>query len=251
MATNVGNFLKKDKPTEQQVKDAALWMLQHDRRTRSIYNTAMQRPMAMLPWIRAELKKQYGIHLRGLARKDVPGYNAEAVRKVSETLSSRPESVQEEKAPAVPVKAIRKRREDHDSLPENIRKKWDLNAERWKKMRQLHQQLAIMIEHPGYQPCDGNELCHALREADEQIRKDYKIYDSYVAGSRKSSGNVVTDNMKTIQNARSAISRGLGRQKQDAKSLEKLQHAVDTLKALKQDLKQETIDKLKAVGVNV
>lgn len=60
-----------------------------------------------------------------------------------------------------------------------------------------------------------------------------------------------TDNMKTIQNARAAITRGLQRKTQDDASRQKIQEAVNTLFALKQALKPATVEKLKAIGVAV
>lgn len=96
------------------------------------------------------------------------------------------------------------------------------------------------------------------------LRNDYQIYDSYAiesatpdAGtsnddSKGDSVDVFTDNVKTIQNARTAISRGLGRKTPHTEeSLQKLQEAVNTLFALKQTIKPETMDKLKAIGISI
>ncbi len=256
LTEKIGAFLKIEKPTDQEIIEAATMLLQCDpNRERGIYNSARIRPQYMLPWVRADLKKYYGIRQRGLTTDQVPSFNDKVVSQVRQTLSQRPETVDEEKTPQVPVLGVLGRREDHDQLPEAIRKLWENNAERWKKIRQLHNQLLVMISKPGYQPCDGNELCHTLREADTQLRKDYQEYDSYVihdGGNEpaKDSVDVFTDNVKTIQNARTALSRGLARKTQDESSLKKLRDAVSTLKALKQDIKPETVAKLKAIGVD-
>ena len=227
-------------------------------RERGIYNSALKRPQSMLAWVRADLKKYYRIRLRGLTMDKVEPYNTQAVSKVRQTLSQRPETVEREDTPQVPVLGVRGRRADHDQLPEDIQDLWDQNAERWKKIRSLHNQLLLMVSKPGYQPCDGNELCHALSEADTRLRKDYESYDSYVihentevSPAPKDSIQVFTDNVKTIQNARTAISRTLSRKTQDEASLKKLRDAVATLKSLNQAIKPATAAKLKALDIDV
>ena len=268
LTAKIYNFLQLKEPTEAQIIEGATLLLQcNPNRERGIYNSAMRRPKALLPWIRTDLKKYYDIRQRGLTTPEVEKFNNETVALVEETLSMVPDGVAQEGengAPAVHLIGTRGIRDDHDQLPEEIKAIWERNAERWKKMRRLHFQLAQMIAKPDYAPCDGNELCYQLRQVDADLRNDYQIYDSYAiesatpdAGtsnddSKGDSVDVFTDNVKTIQNARTAISRGLGRKTPHTEdSLKKLQDAVNTLFALKQAIKPETMDKLKAVGISI
>lgn len=268
LTAKIYNFLQLKEPTEAQIIEGATLLLQcNPNRERGIYNSAMRRPKAMLPWIRTDLKKYYDIRQRGLTTPEVEKFNKESVALVEETLSMVPDGVAQEGedgAPAVHLIGTRGIRDDHDQLPEEIKAIWERNAERWKKMSRLHFQLAQMIAKPDYAPCDGNELCYQLRQVDTDLRNDYQIYDSYAvepatpeAGtsnddSKGDSVDVFTDNVKTIQNARTAISRGLGRKTPHTEdSLKKLQDAVNTLFALKQTIKPETMDKLKAVGISI
>lgn len=256
-------FLQLENPTEEQIIEGATLLLQcNPIRERGIYNSAMKRPKAMLKWIRTDLKKYYDIRQRGLTTPEVEQYNDETVALVKETLSQAPDSVktdEEEDTTGIPVLGIRGRREDHDQLPKEIQDIWERNAERWKKIRKLHAQLAQMMAKPDYAPCDGNELCYQLRSADNDLRNDYQIYDSFKlekeeddATSGKDSVDVFTDNVKTVQNARTAISRGLARKtKHSEESLQKVQDAVNTLFALKQTIKPETVEKLKAIGISI
>lgn len=252
LTNKIGVFLQKEKPTDQEIKDAATMLLQLEpQRARAIYNTAQVRPQAMLPWIRTDLKKHYAIRKRGLTKQQVKPFNQAVVKKVDEQLAVRPETVKVEKASAVVVeKGVRKRRDDHDLLPEPIKKLWEQNADRWKKMRQLRQQLAIMIERPDYQPCDGNELCNVLREAEDDLVKAYEKYDSYLIGDKVDS-KAYWDNAKAVTNARSAITRNLKADPMTDKHRQKLQDAVNTLVALKQEMLPATIEKLKAAGVTI
>lgn len=247
--SKIQTFLEIEKPTDDQVKAAAQMLLQIDPgRSRAIYNTAQRRPQAMLPWIRTDLKKHLDIRLRGLQRHEVPAYNQKAVEKVDETLSHRPESAPAEKAPVVPVTSVIGKRQDHDSLPENIKILWEKNHERWMKMRQLRAQLQTMIATPGYQACDGNELCHTLLEADTALRADYQRYDSYQTGDGAGS---TSDNVKAAQAARTTISRALQRKNHTEKQLEDLQGAVNVLYRLGGTQKDATVKKLQALGVSV
>ena len=251
-------FLQLENPTDDQIRDGATMLLQVSPRSRSIYNSAMIRPKAMLPWVRSDLKKHYDIRMRGLTPATTGAYNEEAVRQVEETLSVRPAGVKKEEVPQVPETGVRGKRADHDQLPDAIKALWENNSERWKKIRQLHNQLLLMVEKPGYQACDGNELCHTLREADTQLRKDYAEYDAYViipaksaGGEKKDSVDKFTDDMKAIQNARTAITRGLQRKGQTPDSLDKIKNAVKALVAMKQTIKPATVAKLEAIGIKV
>lgn len=250
----IQRFLALCKPSDAQIIEGATLLLQvSPERSRGIYNSAIRRPQAMLPWIRTELKKHLAIRKRGLTSETVGQYNRETVKKVEQSLSIVPTTVQLGKAetPQVPILGTRGKRADHDTLPEEIRRLWETNIDRWQQMRKYHAQLAQMIAKPNYASCDGNELCYQLRQMDDALRADYAKYDSWHASvSQKDNVEVFTDNVKTIQNARTSISRGLARKSDHTEaSLKKLQNAVNTLFALKQTIKTETIEKLKGVGI--
>ncbi len=255
LTAKIRKFLQLANPTDEEIREGATMLLRcNPARERAIYNSAMVRPRSMLPWIRTDLKKYLDIRQRGLTTAQVSKYNQETLTRVRESLSIVPDNV-ENKAPEVLQVGIKGKRPDHDSLPEWIRSLWEKNAERWKKMRQVHAQLSVMIEKPDYAACDGNELCYQLRNMDDALRNDYQVYDNYDVVLNKTEDTkdyveVFTDNVKTIQNARTSISRGLGRKTEHTEaSLKKLQEAVNTLFALKQSIKPETIEKLKAIGI--
>ena len=254
----IQKFLQTEKPTDADVIDGAKLLLQiSPTRYRGLYNSVLRRPQAFLPWVRTDLNKQLGIRRRGLEISQVEQYNRDTVKQVEKTLSVAPENVSPEYT-AIPTLGTRGRRSDHDSLPEDVRALWDKNADRWKQLAKYHYQLAQMIVKPGYAPCDGNELCFQLRQIDEAMREDYERYDSWKPSDGEpkkqapaDSVEVFTDNVKTIQNARTAISRGLSRKSQTEDSLMKIQEAVNTLFALKQAIKPETADKLTALGITI
>ena len=248
----IQQFLQLKKPTDTQIVEGATMLLQlSPARYRAIYNSAVLRPQSMLPWVRTELKKHQGIRKRGLMVAQVEDYNREVVKQVEETLSTVPSTLQVEKEANVRVVVLgqRGKRSDHEQLPENIRKIWDVNEKRWVQLSRLHYQLAQMIAKPGYAACDGNELCFQMRQIDDALRSSYATYDDYQLSTTSETPDSAPDQIKTVQNARTAISRGLSRKTQDEESLSKLQDAVNTLFALKQTVKTATVSKLKALGI--
>ena len=271
LTAKIYNFLQLKEPTEEQIIEGATLLLRcNPGKERGVYNNALSRPRQTLPWIRTDLKKYYDIRKRGLTTPEVEKFNNETVAKVEQTLSVVPEGVvpeidnegeeKEDTIPVIPILGTRGIRPDHDKLPEEIQAIWERNSERWRKMRSLHAQLAAMIARQDYAPCDGNELCYMLRQVDTELRNDYDIYDSYSLdlpekkndAPAEDSVEVFTDNVKTIQNARTVISRGLSRKKalsEDA--LKNIQDAVNTLAALKQSLKDKTVERLKELGIAV
>lgn len=258
LTKKIGEFLSLDNPSDEQIKDAATMLHQCSPNSRGIFNQAQVRPRAMLPWIRTDLKKYYAIRQRGLERQQVKAYNEETEKLVEETLSVCPEDTESEETTTdevgqIPVLSVRGKRADHDALPDEIKELWERNANRWKNIRKMHTQLALMITRPDYQPCDGNELCHALREADTALRNDYERYDGYriEEKTKKDSVEVYTDNVKAIQSARTAITRGLARESHSDKQLQKIQEAVNVLTALKQTMKSETVERLTAIGIHI
>lgn len=262
LTNQIEKFLSIRKPSDEEIRQGAMLLLKvNPGGARGIYNSAMTRPQSMLPWIQADLKKFLAIRKRGLERRDVAKYNAETVTLVRETLSRVPDTVVKHadaglkaELGKIPETGIRGKRPDHDALPDDIKAIWERNAERWKKMRQLHAQLEVMVTKPDYQPCDGNELCHLLRQTDTELRNDYRRYDEWKEGASTANGDgadAYADKVKAVGSARTAISRGLQRKTQDEKSLAKIQEAVNTLHDLGQDIKPATVEKLKAIGVAV
>ena len=256
-------FLQKSNPADEEIVEGAMYLMRiSPARYRSLYNSVCKRPKAFYAWVRRELQKQYDIRKRGLNLSDVAEYNNETKKAVEETLSTIPEDASDDaeetsESLRVPILGVRGKREDHDSLPDSIKALWDKNTENWKKIRELHVQLSVMISKPDYQPCDGNELCYLLRQADTDLRNNYALYDSYVAIPDSPSSDTadkvdnLSDNVKAIQKARTTITRNLKEEDLTDKQLQKVQDAVNVLVSLKQDFKPETIERLKAVGISI
>lgn len=248
------DFLEIKSPSDEQIKDAALVLLRiNPAKERPLYNSVMKRPQAYLEWVQTEAKKFYDIRTHGMEVYEVAAFNKKALADSAESLSKVPEEVAKELG-KVPELNILGKRQDHDTLPENIQAIWEKNSDRWRKMRSLRAQLQIMVSQPNYQPCDGEELAYQLKQLDTALRNDYSIYDNYDAHQGNSEPDSIdgyTDKVKTVQNARTQINRLLKKEELSEKELLSLQDAVNTLVALKQSFKPVTIERLKKAGVAI
>lgn len=253
--SKVYNFLQLSNPTDEQIINGARLLLQMNN-NRGLYNSTLIRPQYYLKWVRADLQKMYAIRRRGLMNSDVAEYNDSVVKAVEETLSMAPdEETAEEEDAVVKVVGIRGKREDHDRLPEEIQNLWTKNAEQWKKMRQLHMQLALMIKEADYQPCDGNEMCYQLCQADNELRNNYNLYDSFCetekAEEQQPAEKAAIDDVKTVQAARTLISRRTAKKNITDEDKEAIQEAVNVLVSMKVTMKPQTIEKLKALDIAI
>ncbi len=253
LTMRIGAFLKVEHPTDKQIIDAAEMLLQLDPgRERGIYNSACQRPQSLLPWVRADLQKFYKIRVAGITNAEVGKYIEETEKVVVEDLQQKPEGIEVATTDNPAVTSERGKRADHDTLPDNIKALWDDNAKRWQKMRELHNQLALMVAKPSYQQCDGYELCYTLRQTDNALRSAYKQYDEYKEPDHpETPEEKVQRIIRETGAARTCISRTLTKEELADKDVDKLQAAVNTLVENKANIKPETIGKLKAAGVTI
>lgn len=253
LTMRIGAFLKVEHPTDKQIIDAAEMLLQLDPgRERGVYNSACQRPQSLLPWVRADLQKFYKIRVAGITNAEVGKYIEETEKVVVEDLQQKPEGIEVATTDNLAVTSERGKRADHDTLPDNIKALWDDNAKRWQKMRELHNQLALMVLKSDYQQCDGYELCYALRQADNALRSAYKQYDEYKEPDHPETPEEKAQRIiRETGAARTCISRTLTKEELADKDVDKLQAAVNTLVENKANIKPETIGKLKAAGVTI
>lgn len=254
LTMKMGAFLKKEKPSDKEIIDAAEMLLQLDPgRERGVYNSACKRPQSLLPWVRADLQKFYRIRMDGITNAEVGQYIDETEKVVVEDLQQKPEGIESVDTSDNPaIVSVRGKRADHDSLPDNIKALWNENAKRWQKMRELHSQLALMVAKPGYQQCDGYELCYTLRQTDNALRSAYKQYDEYKEPDHPETPEEKAQRIiRETGAARTCISRTLTKEELADKDVDKLQAAVNTLVENKANIKPETIEKLKAAGVTI
>lgn len=278
----IAGFLMKDKPTDAEIIAGAELLLRINR-NRPLHQNIIRRPQRMLPKLQYELNKHLRYRKDGLTLQKVRDLQAEVFTETQKVLDEgEPEATTSIDSPDSPdtkekeqKPKIRGKRPDHDSLPEDIKALWTVNAERWKKLKAIFETCKALD-----QPCDRYEHLLALKEGYEAYKVDMYEYDNYVpeetpttetaeesaepqssqssqsaespnteeVKTAEESAEAVTDNTKVIINARSYISKNKAKLEklattdtdESAKLRIKIQERVDTLKALNAAIDDDT-----------
>lgn len=264
---------------ERDIKAGADLMLSLNR-NRALYNSILRRPDKFVGKLVYELRKHLRIRLADMTLADVGRKEKEVMPLVQETIGTMPILSTDDELPEGVV--ARGRRADHDILPAHVQELWDSNAERYRRIVVLFNELKAMND---LQPCDRFEKVAMLGELDRTYRENLSLYDSYVPESLPPMGGdtpdetpsenasdevstegipseasrdeVSTDNVRIISNARKTLSKyrkqltaldGDDPRRQTA--LEKIQSAVDAIIACGAGVADDTKAELTALGIN-
>ncbi len=176
-------------------------------RNMSMYQAIIRRPERFESKIRYELQKFLPMRLEQMTVQDVKALDDELVPEVKAAVVA--DSDSQPSASGI--------RPDHDSLPDDVKRVWTDNRERWLRIKQLYNTL-LPIE----QPCDRYEYLKQLKDLWYTYKRELERYDSYVApadGDNSASGVSASaqaglspaDIAKDIANARSYITKNVDR----------------------------------------
>lgn len=160
--------------SERDIIGGATLLLQLNR-NRAMYNTITRKPAREADRLEYELKKYLRIRLDEKTIKDVVKMDKEVIPSAQKIVENPPVISTDQELPEA-TKA-RGRRQDHDSLPANIRELWDGNLALYQKIKMLFEELKTMEDA---QPCDRYERLKLLDEADKAYRANLEQYDNYV-----------------------------------------------------------------------
>lgn len=152
-------------PAQERDVPAGASMLLSLNRNRVLFQNIIRRPDKMAPKLEYELKKHLRIRLDGMTRRDVVRMSAEvmpAAKDTVENYASLPEAVHVGK------------REDHDSLPDEIKALYEGQTDLYHRIKQTYNTLVAMEDAPA---CDRYELLKMLKEQDISFRNNWKRYD--------------------------------------------------------------------------
>lgn len=147
------------------------------------------------------------MRLDHMTRSDVKALEAEimpAITPLIDTTENQDEGEETQDASAVG------KRVDHEQLPVEIQQLWNVNAERWKKIKELYNTCKKLEK-----PCDRYEYLKLLKETWYAYKKDFALYDSYKIGDNTEPASVSVDSsaseitVKDVTNARAYISKNL------------------------------------------
>jgi len=183
-------WLEKDAASRDIEEGASLLLALN--RNRILYHNIVRRPDKMAAKLEYELKKHLRIRLDGLTVRDVALMERKVMPAADLTIK------------AHTAQYVGKR-DDHDSLPDDIRALWERNGDVWKKLKKTRETLRQM---ESLEPCDRYELCKILSELDTEYHRNLTRYDSYqpAAQSNQSEESLLSNKSnKSNQSKEAAI----------------------------------------------
>lgn len=271
--------------TDENIREGAMLLLQMNN-NRYLFQQINFDPQGKLELLKYELQKHLNYRIEGMTLDEVKEYDKKVTPILQSAIdkTSEADKIAAELAPHLPVyednvdiesitpQALiaRGKREDHDQLPENIRKIWDANAALWKKIKEHFEACKAYT-----QSCDRYEGLHAADEGFrgmlETLKREYYAYkqgmaeyDAAQPGDEDSQPAEQTTEAaitsKQIGNARSYITKNLDQLigfmeagntgKADALRA-KVNERVQLLIAAKAEITADTIAKIQQAGIEM
>jgi hypothetical protein len=138
----------------------------------------------------------------------------------------------------------------YDSLPDHLKKIWDINRESYSKVRSLHEKLKLMMDDSDN---DRQPIAAEIVELSDAIRKNWAIIDAYDPDNPDLNIKVDIDHKKINAN-RTYISRNTkkvelltGQAKDEL--LTNIQLRYDELKAVGESVNENTLSSLEKIGI--
>ena len=182
-----------DTPADERDIVAGATMLLQLNRNQFFYNNVTARPARYAAKLEYELKKHLRIRLDGQTIQDVVRMEKTVLPAVEKTIleevavaNNQQEMVNDDHEVVIdsdddkPQEAVvaKGRREDHDSLPDEIKALFDNAGQLYFSIKQLYETLKTM---ENAQPCDRYEYLKQLKEADTKYHANLQKYDAYRA----------------------------------------------------------------------
>jgi hypothetical protein len=150
------------------------------------------------------------------------------------------------------------KRADHDTLPAEIKKKYDENGIIYPKMRALFEKLKLMDNEPA---CDRYPFLKQLVEFDETVIANWDAYDSYDVANPPAPAKVIVVDTKRVNANRKYLSDNkekLAALKADAAQIDKfkelfakMQQRIDELTSVGEGMKEDQANELRSLGLLV
>lgn len=189
-----------DTPVSARDVIAGATMLLQLNRNRILHANIVRHPERFMGKLEYELRKHLKIRIDGHTLQEVVKMEREVVPAVALSLDkgvpAEPSEDDEEQ------KRYIGRREDHDTLPENIQALYERNGEVYAKLKETFETLKHMEKA---QACDRYEHLKMLRELDDEYRANWEKYDHYDPAVSNAEDGTQSSG-KTVSAARKYIS---------------------------------------------
>lgn len=247
MDTNFTSQIKKwlmADPADRNLLEGAEMLLRLNR-NRAMYNTIRRAPARFTGKLEYELRKYLSIRLDRQTSRDIVKMEKRVVPEAQQILSN---------SQSLGL------RPDHGSLPENIKKIWEVNRELRKRIDHLFNE--IKARNSGL-PCDRYELLKVLDAADRAYRRNFAIYDSYQPGTATDAQAHDVEEVspqiamirrlgaarKTLSKYRKVLKEGNPDEKRAEEARAKIIAACQTIKECGAELSPQTSADLEALGI--
>lgn len=244
----IQKFLLLEERTEKQIIEGAGLLLRINR-NKAMHQQILRNPKRKEAKVVYELNKHLKYRLDGLTLAEVGRMDRKVTAQIDAMIAEgKPETDGDGADQCDTAQPRLGKRADHDTLPPEIQGLWEINAERYKSIKEARATVETLDA-----PCDRYEYLKFMNEAYAAYKRDMAKYDAYKPGLEdgKDAGN--TD--AAVSSARAYISKA--RKKYDGlladadteelgKLHEKIQQRVDILidcnAALSDELVQWLID---------
>ena len=195
-----------------------------------------------------ELKKYLAIRLEGLTKREVVAMEQTVLPLATESLDLGAPVISTDAE--LPKGNYRGKRQDHDTLPQELQDLYERNGDIYFKMKQLFETLQQMENDT---PCDRHEYLKQLDELDKTYRQNWETYDTW---SAVTSGPVqpVTDapTAQQLQAARKYVSSNKKKLEEtgDKALREKIQQRIDLLLSADQGFDEDYQKELEELGLH-
>lgn len=226
----VQEFLLLETRSDEQIIEGATLLLRINK-NKALFQQVVRNPKRHEKKVIYELNKHLKYRLDGLTLNDVRKMDKKVTSDIDRMLDEgEPQTSDSDADQADTSKPKLGKRADHDNLPPEIQGLWDINAQRYKKIKEARATVETLE-----MPCDRYEYLKFMSEAYAAYKKDMAIYDNYKADT----GDNVSHNDINISSVRAYISRNRKKYEELAKAEdksdeinelhEKIQQRVDTL----------------------
>lgn len=239
-------------PEEQRDIAAGALLLFRVNRNKALYNSIIARPQKYAAKLEYEMRKHLRIRLDKMSLADVARMEVKVMPRVAHTVATEAVISTDDELPQGTI--AKGKRADHDSLPSEIQQLWDDNAMRYRKVRQLFEELKAMADA---QPCDRYEKLVMLDKEEAAYRTSLAAYDAYDPAEPDGMAKRIIDQKrvnalrKSLSTHRKQLGKLAGDDPKRPALLDKIQSEVAELTALGSGLADDTKIELKALGIEL
>ncbi len=217
----IQKFLLLGERTEEQIIEGADLLLRINR-NRAMHQQILRNPKRREQKVVYELNKHLKYRLDGLTLAEVGRMDKKVTAEVDAMIADGQPDLAQPKLG---------KRADHDSLPPEIQGLWEINAERYKTIKEARATVETLDA-----PCDRYEYLKFMSEAYTAYKRDMAKYDAYKPGL--DDGGTVGNTEAAVSSARAYISKArrkydellaAGDNEELEKLHEKIQQRVDVL----------------------